>query len=100
MPKLRTLTLSEEERKALLCLRDHHRKPYLRERAAALLKVSDGATAHQVAATGLLQRRDPDTVYAWLDRYEAQGIAGLSVTSGRGRKPAFSPCASHTRTGA
>jgi transposase len=44
-----------------------------------------------VARTGLLRPRQPDTVYAWLDRYRAEGIAGLTIRPGRGRKPAFSP---------
>jgi transposase len=30
-----------------------------------------------VARSGLLKPRDPDTVYAWLGRYQAEGTAGL-----------------------
>jgi hypothetical protein len=30
-----------------------------------------------VATRGLLKPRDPDTVYAWLDRYQSEGAAGL-----------------------
>jgi hypothetical protein len=73
----RTLTLTEEQRQELLRFRDHDSRPYLRERAAALLKIADGQTPHQVATRGLLKPRDPDTVYAWLDRYQASGAAGL-----------------------
>src|SRR5688572_16008510 len=91
MPTLRPLVLSEPERQALLSMRDHDPKSYRRERAAALLKVADGMPAAQVARGGLLRRRQPDTIYAWLDRYEAEGIAGLDLRPGRGRKPAFSP---------
>ena len=40
---------------------------------------------------GLLKKRDPDTVYAWLRRYREHGIRGLLNKPGRGRKPAFSP---------
>jgi len=39
----------------------------------------------------LLKRRDPDSVYTWLNRYGEQGFAGLVIQPGRGRKPAFSP---------
>jgi Winged helix-turn helix len=85
------LDLSPEERAELTTLRDTAPLPYLRERAAALLKVADGERAAQVARTGLLRPRQPDTVYAWLHRYRAEGIAGLSIRPGRGRKPAFSP---------
>ena len=72
-------------------MRDHHPKPYLREKAAALLKVADGWQVREVARFGLLRPRSPDTVAAWLNRYERRGLAGLRVRPGRGRKPAFSP---------
>ena len=91
MPKRRYLRLTEAEKAELADIRDHHEKPYLREKAAALLKVAAGASAHQVALTGLLKPRSPEAVYRWLDRYEAEGVEGLVVRDGRGRKPAFSP---------
>ena len=91
MPKLRTLKLTVEQKIELEQIRDNHEKSYLRERAAALLKISEGQTPHDVARQGLLKKRDPDTVYAWLDRYQAGGVAGLQIKAGRGRKPAFSP---------
>ena len=73
----RTLTLTEEQRQELLQLRDHDSRPYVRERCAALLKIAAGQSPHRVATSGLLKPRDPDTVYAWLDRYQAEGVAGL-----------------------
>ncbi len=73
----RTLTLKPKERDELAWHRDHDPKPYVRERAAALLKVADGMTPHAVAQHGLLKRRDPDTVYAWLTWYQAEGLAGI-----------------------
>jgi len=87
----RTLSLTASEQRALEVLRATSPQPYLRERAAALLQIAHGATPHHVARAGLLQPRDPDTVYAWLDRYLAEGITGLRMRPGRGRKPAFSP---------
>ena len=93
MPKPLTLTLSSSQRQELEHARDHHERPYVRERAAALLKIAQGLTAHQVALHGLLKTRDPDTVYGWLRRYLAEGMPGLLVRAGRGRKPAFSPSA-------
>ena len=92
MPQ-RQLVLSETERQQLVHLRDHARQPYVRERSAALLKIAEGMPAALVARQGLLRPRDPDTVYAWVDRYQATGVAGLKVHPGRGRKPAFSPSA-------
>lgn len=87
------LALTPSQRRDLVALRDTAPKPHLRERAAALLKVADGAPAAQVARTGLLRPRQPDTVYRWLRRFRAEGVAGLRDRPGRGRRPAFSPSA-------
>jgi hypothetical protein len=73
----RALTLTEDQRQELVGLRDHDSRPYVRERGAAILKIAEGLSPHRVAASGLLKSRDPDTVYAWLDRYQAEGVAGL-----------------------
>ena len=73
----RTLTLTEEQRQELLLLRDHDPRPYVRERGAALLKIADGHSPHRVTRHGLLKPRDPDTVYAWLGRYQTAGAPGL-----------------------
>ena len=77
MYQRRTLALSDAERAELLYHRDHDPKPYVRERCAALLKIADGQPPHAVANAGLLRRRDPDTVYAWLDTYRDEGLPGL-----------------------
>jgi transposase len=87
------LALAPDQRQELVSLRDTAPKAYLRERAAALLKIADGRAAAAVARSGLLRPRQPDTVYRWLHRYRTEGIAGLSDRPGRGRKPAFSPSA-------
>ena len=63
----------------------------MRERAAALLKIAEGQSGRQVAHHGLLKPRGPDTVYEWCTRYKRDGLAGLIVKPGRGRKPAWSP---------
>jgi hypothetical protein len=97
MCRKRTLCLTARQRRTLLRIRDHHRKPYLREKAAALLKVADGWTITQVARFGLLKTRSRNTVTAWLDRFQATGLAGLKIHSGRGRKPAFSPLRAQPR---
>lgn len=91
MATRRTLALSAEQRAELQRARDRHPKAHMREKAAALLKVADGLAAHAVAKHGLLKARDPDTVYRWMDRYLADGLDGLQVKSGRGRKAVFSP---------
>jgi len=97
MPDPLRLELTPEQRAELEQLRDRHPKPYLRERAAALLKIADGHTAGQVARQGLLKERYKRTVKKWLKRYQSDGLAGLMIKAGRGRKPAFSPTASERR---
>ena len=91
MAKHHKLKLTEAEKQALVALRNKGEPAYLRERATAILKIHEGFSPHEVARGGLLKKRDPDTVYAWLRRYREQGIGGLSNKPGRGRKPAFSP---------
>ena len=91
--------LTQSERQALVQLRDHAPKPYLRERASAVLKSAEGVTIMEIAAKRLLRQRDPDTVRRWLQRYCEEGIAGLRIRPGGGRKPAFSPSAGHRPRG-
>ena len=88
---VRVLFLTDTERQELEHMRDRGTPAYLRERAAAVLKVADGIPAAAVARHGLLRPRKPDTVYAWLDRYGLDGLAGLKINPGRGRTPAFFP---------
>jgi hypothetical protein len=90
MPR-RILVLSTAQRAGLVQMRDHAPKPYLRERAAALLKIADGQAVAVVAREGLLRRWDRHALYVWLERFAAQGLAGLTIRGGRGRKPAFFP---------
>ena len=89
----RRLELDAGQRQELVVVRDTAATAYLRERAAALLKVAAGQVAAAVARDGLLRPRHPDTVRDWLGRYLARGVAGLAIDRGRGRKPAFSPSA-------
>jgi hypothetical protein len=77
MAHRRSLTLTEEAQNELMEHRDHHPSPQARERCAALLKIAAGASPHSVAKQGLLKQRDPDTVYEWLNLYEAVGLEAL-----------------------
>jgi len=85
----RTLDLTDAQRAALVRVRDHDRRAYLRECAAGLLKVADGASPRAVALSGLLKPRHPDTLYDWLNRYQAHGLVGL-IHKPRGHR-GFSP---------
>ncbi len=77
MARFRTLDLSTDAQQTLLEARTHHPRPAVRERAAALLQIAAGQTPYHVARAGLLPPRDPDTVDAWLDRYQRDGLASL-----------------------
>ena len=87
--RARALVLSKAEQLTLEQARDHHPLAYVRERAAALLRISAGQAAYHVAITGLLKPRDPDTLYHWLNLYEQRGIAALRLPRRTGRR--FSP---------
>ncbi len=91
MPRYIRVQLTEAQRQELEQVRARHPKTYMREHAAAVLKVADGMVVQQVAETGLLKRHEPETVKDWIDRYLTQGIVGWQIKPGRGRKPHFSP---------
>jgi len=103
MSRRRPLILTAEQEAYLLDVRDHEPRPYLRERAAALLKVASGMSAHAVALHGLLKPRDPDTVYAWIDGFLREGVLrprppcrrpfSPSGSGARGRPRAAAPAA-------
>lgn len=89
----RDVTLSDEQQQELRHCRDHHDLPSMRLKAAAILKVATGQTIKQVALTGLNKPVTQECVSAWISRNEQDGLAGLRVQPGRGRKASFSPCA-------
>lgn len=91
MPPSLKIELSESQRRELENIRDHHELPYLRERAAAILKIAAGHSGLQTARNLLNRVHWQDTIYEWVKRYQAEGVEGLKIRSGRGRKPAFSP---------
>jgi transposase len=99
MPKALTLTLTDKQKKQLTSYRDRHPRPYVRERAAALLHVGSGLTITQVATEKLFRERDPETIADWLHRYEQDGLTELLIKKGRGRKPAFFPATQNRRGG-
>jgi hypothetical protein len=91
MPAPLVVELCPDQVRELEQMRDHDPTPYVREQAAAILKVAGGQSLRAVARDGLLRPRRRETVGAWVRRYLAEGAAGLRVRSGRGRKPAFFP---------
>lgn len=91
MPNLITICLTSEQQKQLEQIRDTDKSPYMRERATAILKIANGMSGRRVALNGLLKKRKPDAIYDWVHRYQKEGIKGLLVKPGRGRKPAYFP---------
>ncbi len=91
MPKVYRISLTKKQKAELETARKRHPKPYVRERAAAILKVAAGWSLRQTAYVGLLKRHAPETIKEWCERYLAEGMSGLIIRSGRGRKPAFPP---------
>jgi transposase len=91
MPKRLIPILSEEEFSQLTEICHCAARPYLRERASAILKLAKSLTTEQIATTGLLRTRARQTVATWFHRFQSEGIKGLEIKAGRGRKPAFSP---------
>ena len=91
MPAPLEVSLHPDQTQELTRLRDHDPMPYIREKAAAILKVAGGQSLRAVARAGLLRPRRRETIAAWVRRYLAEGPGGLRVRPGRGRKPAFFP---------
>lgn len=83
----RKIFLTDDEQKKLERIRDTHSTPYMRERAAAILKIAGGMSGHAVAKYGLLKERKTDTIYGWLDLWIEKGLDGFIIKKGRGRKP-------------
>jgi transposase len=79
---------TEVQRAELEVLRDRGQPAYLRERAAALLKVAGGNSATQVARQLLLRPHNPYIVRQWVRSYQQEGVQGLRhKPRGGGRPP-------------
>ena len=89
MPKRLIPKLSDDEFKQLTETLHHSPKPYLRERAGAILKLANSETASSITASGLLRKGYPETVSRFI-AFKQLASNGLEIKAGRGRKPAFS----------
>lgn len=87
--KALSLELEPYQQQTLECMRDRHPVAYLRERAAALLKIAAGQKVEEVARSGLLKSRKADTVRGWIKGYQRDGLGSLYQQPRRGR--VFSP---------
>ncbi|HUY77966.1 MAG TPA: helix-turn-helix domain-containing protein [Ktedonobacterales bacterium] len=91
MPSQARLVIDASARETLCELRDHGPKAYLRERAAVVLAIVDGRSMRAAAREAGLKPHHIETVCAWVARYRRQGLVGLFISTGRGRKPASFP---------
>lgn len=90
MPKRYTIELTEQEKQKLESWTKNPPRPYLRERARAILNVSEGRTIEETAKE-IRVRVHRNAVAEWVKRFLAERLAGLKIRAGRGRKAIFSP---------
>ena len=69
MAKRHILNLTDEQQDALHKLRDNGKQSYIRERAAAILKIGSGMSPHNVALSGLLKKRKPAEYWTYVKEY-------------------------------
>ena len=67
--RARTLNLSSSEHQELRTILHRDPRPYLRERASALLQIAAGSSVAAVARGGLLRARHRETVLIWLNEF-------------------------------
>ncbi len=90
MPKRYEIELSEEEKQKLESWVKNPPKPYLRERARAILKISQGETI-QSTAEELRVRVHRNAVSDWVKRFLSERLQGLKIKAGTVRKSVFFP---------
>jgi len=83
MCRVNTPILTEEQRQELEKLHKTSPKHVLRKNCHAILLKADGRTSKDV---GSIVGMSDVTVNSWVRRYKHEGIAGLAVKPGRGRK--------------
>jgi hypothetical protein len=95
MPAPIVVCLSPAQMEELARLRDHDPTPYIRERAAAILKVGAGQSLRAVAHQGLLRPHRPETVATWVRRYLAEGGRDRGCGQGGDASRPFPPPLAH-----
>lgn len=84
------VVVSAEERQKLERWLKNPPRSYLRERARAILLVVDGKEGQEVSQM-LRVRVHRTTIGEWVRRFQAEGVEGLKIRAGRGRKSRFFP---------
>lgn len=84
MGKTRTVELTVEEKQSLEEGYGSGKSHAFRKRCQLVLLKSQERTSKDV---GQIVEMNQISINKWLDRYQAEGIAGLATKPGRGRKP-------------
>ncbi|MCP4523830.1 MAG: helix-turn-helix domain-containing protein, partial [Candidatus Gracilibacteria bacterium] len=84
---MRYISLTEGEELTLEKGHKHHLSKDFRNRCQALLMSYRGIQVKHISSIFQVRTR---TIYTWMDRWESEGISGLMIRSGRGRKPKLS----------
>ena len=84
---MRYIGLTEGEILTLEEGHKHHSSKDFRNRCQALLMNSRRIQVKQISSIFQVRTR---TIYTWMDRWESEGISGLMIRPGRGRKPTLS----------
>ena len=82
------MRISDRQRKELGWVAQHGQPAYLRIKALALLNLADQRPVVDVARMFRVSR---SPLYAWQTRYAEEGVEGLRVRAGRGRKAKADP---------
>lgn len=86
MKPYRYIKLSPNE---LAILENGHKtgaKSHFRIRCHSLILSSQGLKVTEIAA---LYQKDEETIRNWMNKWESEGLSGLFISKGRGRKPAL-----------
>lgn len=78
------LKVTEEQMEGLRALMKRGEKPHVRVKATALWNLGRGKSREEVADVLGVSKASVST---WTNRFRAEGIAGLDIRPGRGRKP-------------
>lgn len=90
MPKVRRFIreLSQEQLAELESGYKYGENNVFRSHCQAILLSHQGYTVQELMQIFNCRK---NTIYDWFNRYESQGIAGLRIKPGRGRKPKTTP---------
>ncbi len=80
--------LTEDEKASLQRGYAHGKSPLFRRKCHCILQSNSGKTSKELA--GIFQV-NALTVLSWFKLWESQGIEGLKLKAGRGRKPKLDP---------